>query len=188
MLKAPKAHCTAPQTHQLPHEPLQDSYYQSISLPAYYLQASNPRLANIALLLRLRQLPARCVKVSLLLPRHILCPEKDCSIVKQPVGIKCIVNVFCTVALLVSLGTPPLTFYFYFTSYPFTSQGILYRVSCIKEKRLINMLSLQEYGKSSGKYGNIQLFEFNVNVSNIKNASLIQLFVFYITAFNKSLY
>ena len=61
-------------------------------------------------------------------------------------------------------------------------------MSCIKEKRLINVLSLQEYGKSSGKYENIQLFEFNVNVSNIENASLIHLFVFYITAFNKSLY
>lgn len=111
MLKAPNAHCPAPQTCQLSHQPLQDSFYQPISLSAYYLQASNPRLANIVLLLCLRQLPARCGKVSPLLPRHIPCPEKDCSTVKQPVDIECIVNAFCTVALLVSVGIPPLTFY-----------------------------------------------------------------------------
>lgn len=41
------------------------------------------------------------------------------------------------------------------------------------------MLSLQEYGKSDGKYENIQLFEFNVKVSNTENASLNKLFVFF---------
>lgn len=50
------------------------------------------------------------------------------------------------------------------------------------------MLSLQKYGKSDVNYENIELFEFNVNVSNIEDASLVQLFVFYITPFNKSLY
>lgn len=49
------------------------------------------------------------------------------------------------------------------------------------------MLSLQKYGKSDVEYENIQLFEFNVNFSNTENASPIQLFVFYITVFNKSL-
>lgn len=52
---------------------------------------------------------------------------------------------------------------------------------------VINVLSLQKYGKSDAKHENIQLFEFKINVYNIENASLIHLFAFYITAFNKSL-
>jgi len=46
------------------------------------------------------------------------------------------------------------------------------------QKRLINLLSLQEYGKSNRKCENIQLFELNVNVCNIENVSLSELFVF----------
>lgn len=40
--------------------------------------------------------------------------------------------------------------------------------------------------KSHVKHENIQLFEFKINICNIENVSLIHLFAFYITAFNKT--
>lgn len=78
---------------------------------------------------------------------------------------------------------PPLTPYKGCQSLPFT-QPIIWS---LMQNRVLNELTLQKYGKSDVKHENIQLFEFKINVHNIESTSLIHLFAFYITAFNKSL-
>lgn len=108
-----------------------------------------------------------------------LYPEKDCCTVKQPSAIHCVVKQPCPMVLSIcSIGDSHFLWHPMRDAHPCTSQNILYGASYIMQKRLINLLSLQEYGKSNRKCENIQLFELNVNVCNIENVSLSELFVF----------